>query len=232
MTPHHLHATAAADSLADALARLEARAKAALAAARDGDRGSIEISIPSQVFGRRHGLGGHGDPVADLAIGAWAPRRPDPNAAALGDLLRALDPVAGTLPGAPGMDPVTRIRRAIPGMSPHAAQRTAEALTVLDQSARRVLGIGAARAPLSGSVPPRCPACHARTLTVQTAGPEDAWTVVCDGTRPPGGPHRPCLCTGTGCPCGMPGAVEGVAHIWPRAAVLGAAAGAVPSPTN
>ncbi|MEV6800536.1 hypothetical protein AB0M91_19645 [Micromonospora rifamycinica] len=193
---HHLHATAAAWSLADALAALETRARAAIAGAVDGDRGLDEIGIPSQVFGRRHGLGVHTDPVADLAIGAWAPRRPDPHAAALGDILRTLDPLAGLLPGAPGMDPVTRIRRAIPAMSPHAAERTAEALGRLDQSARRTLGIKAARTPLSGPRPPACPDCRQRRLEVTTAGPETDRAVVCAACN----------------------------SIWPRAVVLGAVA--------
>lgn len=228
MTPHHLHAVAAAWSLQAALTALETAAKHSLALT--GSSAFRDVSIPSQVFGRRHALGGHSDPVADLALGAWAPARPDPYAAALGGILRELDALAGHLPGAPGQDPATRIRHAIPALSDHAAQRTAEALAHLDQSARRVLGIGPARRPLPGNPPPECPACRARALEVQTAGPEDAWTVVCPGTREPGGgPHRPCLCTGPGCPCGMPGAVEGVAHIWPRAAVIGAVAGAAPT---
>ncbi|MEU8186035.1 hypothetical protein [Micromonospora carbonacea] len=231
-TPHHLHALAAAWSLQAALAALETAAKDAIDGALDGSRHG-DVSIPSQVFGRRHGLGGHGDPVADLALGAWAPARPDPYAAALGGILRELDPIAGLLPGAPGMDPVTRIRLAVPAMSALAAERTAAALTRLDQSARRTLGIGPDRHPLRGPVPPTCPACGARaTLHVQTAGPEAAWTVVCDGTRPPGRPHQPCLCAGAGCGCGMEGATEGVAHIWPRTSVLGAVAGAAPGPTN
>ncbi|NBE80330.1 hypothetical protein [Micromonospora rubida] len=228
MTPHHLHALAAAYSLAAALGALESAAKASLADAVNGNR-SGEISIPSQQFGRRHGLGGHGDPTADLAIGAWAPSRPDPHAEALGGILRALDPLAGLLPGAPGMDPLTRIRHAIPSMSPHAAERTAEALAVLDRSARRTLGPWAppSRAPLRGPIPPTCPACRCRaTLHIQTAGPEADWTVVCDGSQPPGQPHQPCLCTGPGCPCGMEGAVAGVVHIWPRYVVLGAVGGA------
>ncbi|MDG4799035.1 hypothetical protein [Micromonospora sp. WMMD980] len=176
MTPHHLHATAAAWSLQAALADLETAAKNAITNAIDGNRGTHDIGIPSQVFGRRHGLGGHGDPTADRALSAWAPARPDPYAEALGSLLRALEPVAGALPGAPGTDPVTRIRRAIPGMSDHAAQRTAAALAHLDRSARRTLGIGPARTPLVGQA---CPGCGQRRLEVTTAGPETDRAVVC-----------------------------------------------------
>ncbi|WP_320069621.1 hypothetical protein [Micromonospora sp. RTGN7] len=195
MTPYHLHAVAAAWSLQAALAALEAAAKASLTGAIDGSRGDHDIAIPSQVFGRRHGLGGHGDPTADLALGAWAPTRPDPRAEALGSILRELDPIAGLLPGAPGMDPVTRIRRAVPAMSAHAAGRTAVALGHLDRSARRTLGIGPAREPLVG-IASTCPDCGQRRLEVTTAGPEDARAVVC-------------------------GACNG---IWPRAVVLSAVA--------
>ena len=62
------------------------------------------------------------------------------------------------------------------------------------------------------------PRCATRALTVNCAGPVDGWTVTCV-----------CLCVGAGCPCGMAGAVEGVAHIWPRSSVIGAVAGATPN---
>ncbi|MGW1059335.1 hypothetical protein [Micromonospora rubida] len=187
MTPHHpygLHALAAAWSLQAALAGLETAAKAAIAGAVDGSRGDHEYAIPSQVWGRRHGLGGHSDPVADLAIGAWAPGRPDPCAVALGGILRELDPKAALLDGAPGMDPVTRIRLAVPGMSAHAAERTAQYLAHLDRSARRTLGIGPARTPLIGQA---CPGCEQRRLEVTTVGPETDRAVICaacDGIWP------------------------------------------------
>ncbi|MCM0673181.1 hypothetical protein NCC78_00315 [Micromonospora phytophila] len=50
-----------------------------------------------------------------------------------------------------------------------------------------------------------------------------SWTVVCATNRLCAGVG---LVEGEGCPCGMPGAVEGVAHIWPHPLVLGAVAGA------
>ncbi|WP_326564539.1 hypothetical protein [Micromonospora peucetia] len=203
MTPHHLHATAAAWSLQAALAALQTAAVAAVTGAIDGSRGTAEYAIPSQQFGRRHGLGGHSDPTADLALGAWAPGRPDPCAEALGGILRQLDTVAGLLPGAPGMDPLTRIRQAIPAMSAHAAQRTAEALAHLDQSARRVLHMGPARDPLTRRP---CPGCGQRRLEVTTAGPLADRVVVC--------------------------AADGCHAIWPRHVVLGAVAGAAPTTTN
>lgn len=90
------------------------------------------------------------------------------------------------------------------------------------QSSTRCL-FGPDRRPLPGV---ECPACRHRLVYTQTAGPEEAWTVVCAAE---------CRCRGVSddpkhadrrCPCGMPGAVEGVAHIWPRAAVIGAVGGA------
>ncbi|MFI6160376.1 hypothetical protein ACIA59_10550 [Micromonospora haikouensis] len=183
MTPHHLHALAAAWSLQAALAQLEQRAKDAIANAVHGDRDG-DVPLHSPAWGRRTALGGHGDPTANHALGAWAPRRPDPYAAALGDILRELDPIAGLLPGAPGMDPVTRIRLAVPQMSALAAERTAQALRRLDESARRTLRTGPARTPLAGHA---CPTCGQRRLEVTTAGPEPDRAVVCaacDGIWP------------------------------------------------
>ncbi|MFG1776628.1 hypothetical protein ACGFIG_09385 [Micromonospora sp. NPDC049048] len=201
MTPHHLHAVAAAWSLQAALAALQAAAMEAVADALAGDTGRRDISIPSQQFGRRHALGGHGDPTADHALGAWAPTRPDPCAEALGSILRELDRLAGHLPGAPGQDPATRIRQAIPGMRPHVAARTSQALRHLDRAARRHLHMPPDLAPLPGNPP--CPACRLQMLQVHTADPTR--TVVCTAD---------CHCTGDTCPCGMPVRLEGAAHIW------------------
>jgi hypothetical protein len=174
-TPPQLHATAATWSLQAALAELEAAAKAAIDAAVDGNRGDRDIPLGSQQFGRRHALGGHSDPTADLALGAWAPGGPNPDAALLGDLLRQLDHMAAHVPGAPGTDPLTRIRRAIPGMRPHVAARTTEALNHLDRIARKQLGIGPALAPLPGN--PACPNCRLQMLQQHTADP--ARPIVC-----------------------------------------------------
>lgn len=222
--PNTLHAQAAAASLADALRTLEARA---LEAARDAEAGSTaarDISIPSQVFGRRTSLGGHGDPTAAIALGAWAPGHPNPDAALLGDMMRQLDQLAGHLPGAPGMDPVTRIRQAIPGMRPHIAARTTQALQHLDGQVRRRLELPPALAPLPGNPP--CPVCRLQMLQVHTTDP--ARPVVCTAD---------CYCRGEQCECRMPGAVEGVQHIWlPEqlaALTAGAVAGAAPTqPAN
>ncbi|MGW9196071.1 hypothetical protein [Micromonospora chersina] len=207
MHPHLLHARAAAWALQTALEALEAHAMEAVADALAGDR-SGEVSIPSQAYGCRRQLGNHGDPTANAALGAWAPGGPNPDAALLGDLLRQLDQAAQHLPGAPGMDPLTRIRQHIPRMRPHVAAKTTEALTHLNKIARERLFLPPDRTPITGA----CPGCRARgALYLQTSGPEQEWSVVC-GTG--------CLCAGQGCPCGMPVTEAGVGHIWPAALLM------------
>ena len=203
MTPHHLHALAAAWSLAAALTALEARAREAAQDAIAGDN-TGDVSIPSQVFGRRHALGGHGDPTAATALAAWAPGAPEPRARLLGDLMRELDRLAAHLPGAPGQDPLARITAAVPSMRPHIAARTGQALAHLDGQARRQLQMP----PDLTAVDALCPACRMRTLYAT-----GRW-VVCRATG--------CACTGDGCPCGMPVRAEGAGHIWPRDIVLSA----------
>lgn len=208
MHPHILHALAAAASLEVALVALEQRAREALADAEAGNTTARDISIPSQSYGCRRQLGGHGDPTANTAIGAWAPGGPNPDAALLGDLMRQLDEMARHLPGAPGQDPLTRIRQAIPSMRPHVAARTAQALDHLDGQARRKLQMPPDLTATSGA----CPACRTRGVLYATG----SW-VVCRATG--------CVCAGDSCGCGMPVRVEGVAHIWRRDVVLGAVAG-------
>lgn len=199
MHPHTLHALAAASSLAAALTVLEQRAKDALKDAEAGNTADRDIPLSSPAWGRRHALGGHGDPTASIALGAWAPGGPEPHAALLGDLMRQLDHMVaeGNLPGAPGQDPLDRIRQAIPGMRPHVAGRTTQALDHLDGQARRRLQLPPDLTAVSG----QCPACRTRGVLYATGG----W-VVCRATG--------CTCTGDGCGCGMPVRAEGVGHIW------------------
>lgn len=196
MTHPHTHfALAAASSLAAALTALEARAREAL---RDAEAGNNrgDVSIPSQVFGRRTALGGHGDPTAAAALGAWAPGGPEPHAALLGELMRELDGLAAHWPGAPGQDPLARITAAVPSMRPHIAARTGQALAHLDGQARRRLQMPPDLTPVDAL----CPACRMRAL-YRSSG----W-VVCRATG--------CACTGPGCPCGMDEPAAGVGHIW------------------
>ena len=207
MHPHLLHCLAAAWSLLRSLEALEARAREAVADAIASSHTNRDVSIPSQVFGRRTALGGHGDPTAAHALGAWAPGGPNPDAALLGDLMRQLDEMAQHLPGAPGQDPLARIRQHIPSMRPHIAARTTQALAHLDGQARRRLQMPPDRLPVSGE----CPACRQRLLYAQTSAPAGERTVVCGAG---------CVCTGHDCGCGMPVRVEGVGHIWDRNAPI------------
>ncbi|MFI6333250.1 hypothetical protein ACIBBG_33985 [Micromonospora chersina] len=212
MHPHPLHALAAAASLTRALEALEAAARGWADADHTLTR---EVSIPSQVFGRRTSLGGHGDPTADLALGAWAPGNPNPHAAFLGSMMRELDDLVVHVRGAPGQDPLGRLRQAIPGMSPRVAGRLAEALTHLDGTVRERIGLPPDLTPVSG----QCPACRSRGVLYVTTGR----LLVCRATG--------CTCAGDGCPCSMPVRVEGVGHIWTATHPLVTAALAAVPPT-
>ncbi|MET7867962.1 hypothetical protein [Micromonospora taraxaci] len=216
--PHRLHATAAALSLGAARGRLtrNAEAEAAQIAAEALEAPSV---LRSTVYGGRHASGGHSDPTATAYLVADRPFRVNQWQALADDITAHLANLAQHLPAA-GRDPLDRIRAAIPAMRPEIAHATTTALVHLDEIARRKLRTGPDRSPLRGVA---CPHCGERQLMVQTAGPIDAWTVVCATGR---------LCAGTGCGCGMPGAVEGVAHIWWRADVIGAVAGAAPTHTE
>ncbi|MFE7868828.1 hypothetical protein ACFUYE_00550 [Micromonospora humida] len=228
MTPHHLHATAAAWSLADARQHLAQLAddEAAQIAAEAREEPAL---LRSPVYRSRHASGSHSDPVGGMLATATRPDRRNRWAEMAERATGKLHWLAQQIdaPGAGlGLDPITLVLSALPMLQPGTTAVVAKHLRDEDRWVREAIGIAPDRAPLHGPIPPACPACRARNLHVQTAGPQSAWTVVCDGSREPdGGPHRPCLCTGTGCPCGMDGAVEGVAHIWPRDAVLGAVAG-------
>ncbi|MEU5945120.1 hypothetical protein ABZ793_06105 [Micromonospora sp. NPDC047465] len=221
-SPHHLHATAAAWSLQAARRRL---AELALQEARRNAHGLLDaapVLRSSSAYGIRHGVGGHGDPTSSLLLLASRPTR-DTTWADLDQRLSGkLDWLAGQLDhrspdAAFGMDPIARILAMMPKVQPGTARIVARHLADEDAWAREAIRQPRPAQPLTG-VP--CPHCGERQLVVQTAGPVDAWTVVCATGR---------LCVGQGCPCGMPGAVEGAAHIWPRDAVIGAVAGDAPS---
>lgn len=224
MHPHTLHALAAIDSLGDALTALrrEAATEAAQIAA---ERLAAPACLRSPAWGRRHALGGHGDPTATTYLTGGVPFRVNRPQAVRADLTDQLALLALPLPGAG--DPLARIRSAIPAATPRVLGPLAVALDTLDRSARRFLRQPRPTAPLmlAGGDQAECPGCRRRSLTVQQVGPREAWTVVCDG-RWDGNVHNPCLCAGAGCGCGMSGAVEGVAHIWLRSDVLSTAGGA------
>ncbi|MEU7771245.1 hypothetical protein AB0C44_07955 [Micromonospora taraxaci] len=221
MTPPHLHATAAAWSLQAARGRLATLAtdEAAQIAAEAMEAPSV---LRSPVYGGPHASGSHSDPTPGMVGIAERPGRRNRWAEMRGRLDGKLDWIADTLRLPYALDDgITRILEAISAMQPGTAATVTRHLVDEEKWVRAAIREDRPTALLD--VP--CPACDARCrLRVQTVGPQDAWTVVCTGHWEDG-EHHPCLCTGQGCPCGMPGAVEGVAHIWPRAAVIGAVGG-------
>ena len=214
MTPHHLHALAAAWSLQAArqvLADLARDEAAQIAAERDEEPSLLR----STVYGGRHGSGSHSDPTPRMIALADRPERRNRWAEMRERLDGKLDWLADTLRLPYGLDDgIDRIIECTPAVSPGTAAALGRHLADEERWVRDAIRQPRPTTPLIG-VP--CPHCGERQLVVQTAGPIDAWTVVCATGR-----H----CTGAGCRCGMPGAVEGVAHIWPRSDVLGAVGGA------
>ncbi|EEP73519.1 hypothetical protein MCAG_03846 [Micromonospora sp. ATCC 39149] len=212
MTPHHLHALAAAYAVRDARTRLGQLATLDHRRAVDHHLQAAAL-LRSPTYGTRTSIGGHGDPTGGALLTAHPTRD-----TTWADLYRRstdrLDWLASTLRCDHGPT-VGRILTAIPTLSPGTARIVAQHLTDEDAWVRAAVRLAPAREPLPGVACPN-PRCGQRLLEVLTAGPVDCWTVRC----------QVCLCIGAGCGCGMPGAVEGVAHIWPRASVLGAVAGA------
>ncbi|WFE45320.1 hypothetical protein [Verrucosispora sp. WMMD1129] len=219
MTPHHLTAAAAAESLRDAQRVLARRATAE--ARQRGEALIAAGPISSPTYGSRHAVGGHADPV----IATLTLSRASAHETTWLELLRRLDGklswLADTIHAGSGPTPVGRIRDTIPRLLPGTARIVARHLADEDAWVRALPGDWPTnRRPLPG-VP--CPHCGQRQLQVQCAGPVDVWTVVCATGQ---------LCVGAGCGCGMAAAVEGAPHIWRRADVIGAAATATPTPTN
>ncbi|MFI6266142.1 hypothetical protein [Micromonospora sp. NPDC051006] len=207
MTPHHLHATAAAWSLHTARLRLAdlARDEAAQIAAEAMEAPSL---LRSPIWGSRHAHGGHGDPTPGMVAVDDRPPRRNRWAEMVERVDAKLDWLACQLGDTVGFDPLSRVLTAIVRLQPGTVRLVAQHLADEDTWIRNAVGLAPARELLPGV---DCPHCGERQLYVQTAGPIERWTVICATGR---------LCMGQGCPCGMPGAVEGVAHIWPRAAVL------------
>ncbi|TDC81886.1 hypothetical protein E1193_13360 [Micromonospora sp. KC606] len=211
-SPHHLAATAAGWSLHMARTRLQLLAEEE-AAQITAEQLEAPEALRSPAWGRRHALGGHGDPTPSMVATADRPPRLNRWALLLARADRRITGVAAML-RLDGPDPLRLILDATPRALPGTAALVARHLADEDTWIRNAIGTGPARAPLPGIA---CPHCGERQLYVQTAGPVDAWTVVCATGR---------LCIGQGCPCGMPGAVEGVAHVWPRSVVISAIADA------
>jgi len=226
VTPHHLspygwHALAAAHSLHDA------RVLLAIHVDREArhNTSSLRDAAPllrSPIWGVRHASGGHGDPTSAILTLERGPAR----VTTWADISRRLDGrltwLAQQIRATVAEDPWWAVYETLPRLLPGTAAVVARHLADDDAwvRSRDVLDLPAAVVPLPGEpVPPACPACRQRNLHIQQTGPIEAWTVVCAGEWRDGR-HNPCLCVGAGCGCGMEVAVEGVAHIWPRAAVL------------
>lgn len=171
---------------------------------------ATDDGLRSTVFGQRGGSGGHGDPVAGVALNGLD-REPRDNVyerrarLTLDTLNYLADHPDVNAPG-PG-DPLPRITAVIPRLRPAVAEVVWREMRDEDQRVRNLLRM----APHLWADPrlPECPHCGQRALYVQTAAPSDLWTVVC---------RTECVCTGDGCACGMPVRVEGVPHIWDRTA--------------
>ncbi|WP_431892687.1 hypothetical protein [Micromonospora haikouensis] len=219
MTSHRLWALAAAYAVRDARTRLAQLATLDHRRAADHHLQAAAL-LRSPTYGTRHAIGGHGDPTGGSLLLDTRPTRDTTWA----DLYRRstdrIDWLASTLRCDHGPT-IGRILAAIPALSPGTARIVAQHLTDEDAWVRAACRMTPATTPLPGVACPN-PRCGQRLLEVLTAGPVDVWTVRCPV----------CLCIGQGCGCGMEGATEGALHIWPRTSVLGAVAGAAPSPTN
>jgi hypothetical protein len=216
VTPHHHHATRLAWALHTALGRL--RELTALEARQRVDEHlAAADGLRSPLYGVRHATGDHADPVSGTltlpdATGRvirWADlwqRATDRLEWIAGQIGPASGWTVGLMTASGHYDVLFRIHIGIPRLSPSTAAVLARHLADEDRWIRDAVRMPPAGQPLAG-VP--CPRCDTRQLTVHTDGPQDAWTVTCT-----------CVCVGQGCRCQMPGAVEGVQHIWPRSTVL------------
>jgi hypothetical protein len=212
--PHLLHATAAAWSLhrsREQLAHAAERAAADIAAQAMEPADGLQGWRP--MVGR--GGGGHGDPASGAALAGLAPPRINRPALLASRTTETLTWLANQLGAPDAYDPLLRLDRL--DLTPATAATLCRWYADLDGRIRQALGMGPDRMALPGV---DCPACQVRQLYVQTAAPVDAQTVICSAG---------CLCIGGDCPCGMPVRAVGVAHIWPRDAVVGAVAGAAPT---
>jgi hypothetical protein len=197
---HHHHATATAATLEAALQQLDAQTVAeARAIAALADAAADPIRSPS--WGRRHALGGHGDPVGDAILTIGTATRRNRYADLSHDVNDQLRQVARHLPADGWLRPLDRIQAAIPAMSTRAAAHTTQLLDRLNDRVRRQLRLGGGLDHLRGV---ECPACQGRLVYAYTASPD---TVIC---------RDDCRCAGPGCRCRLDGAVAGALHVWIR----------------
>lgn len=196
MHPHHLHALTAAWSLHRAVEQLQDAARRAATA-------GLDDGIRSTVWGNRHGTGRPGDPVSTAVLTGDGHNSYE---VLLGNVDGTVRWLADHIAPGPGA-PLQRLLAAIPTTAPATLAEAVQWLAEADRRIRRELRLPPDEQPLPDN--PCCPACRSRLLRVHTAAPDRAhWTAGC-------GAH--CICTGAGCPCGMPVRVDRVEHIWTRA---------------
>ena len=171
--PHQLRADAALHTLQAALDALADRVIDEDRAIRAEQAARAE-PLKSPTFGRRHALGGHGDPTGDAVgtLGAVRPNRYDELEREVDQQLRD---VARHLPG-PVAVPLDRLQNAVPHMSDRMADATRILADRLDGRIRRLLRIGHDR-----QLVPRiaCPGCDTTGLTMRTSPPFDVRVIEC-----------------------------------------------------
>lgn len=206
--PIHLHARAAIWSLH--LARTTLASYVHREAATDDD--GVLAAAPtlrSPLWGTRHVLGDHGDPVGTVVLVA------EPQEAATwADLDRRLTGrltwLADQVGADPGPDPLARLQTALPRLQPGTVAVIVRHLQDEDRWVRAALRLDPPGELLAGT---ECPVCGARPLRLLPTGRHHG-VVVC-GAR--------CRCAGQGCRCRMPVVVEGAAHVWATVAAATAA---------
>lgn len=171
--PTQLRATAALWSLRAALAALDNRT-ADEARAIIGEQAAAADPLKSPLWGRRHALGGHGDPTGDAVL-TLGPARSNRWAVLADEVQDQLAGVARELPPASTTD-LDRFAAAIPAMSPTAATATRKLLDRIDSRIRRLL-----HEPSDRQLVPRirCPACDAVGLAIRTSAPLAQQVVEC-----------------------------------------------------
>ncbi|MFI5895704.1 hypothetical protein ACIA5D_36975 [Actinoplanes sp. NPDC051513] len=135
--------SAAAAALRATSALLEERQADEATAIRAG-RAAAADPLKSPSFGRRHALGGHGDPTAGAIDTISSPPRPNPYARLETEIREQLHNVAKHLPLPGRLGDVYRIHQAFPGTSP-AADACRLFLDRLDGRISRMLVVQADR---------------------------------------------------------------------------------------
>ncbi|BAL85480.1 hypothetical protein AMIS_2600 [Actinoplanes missouriensis 431] len=172
---HQLRASAALHTLEAALAALDDRVDDEYRAIRAEQAARYE-PLKSPTFGRRHALGGHGDPTGDAA-GTVGTTRPNRYAELRTEVQEQLLNVSRHVPRTGYVaHPVRDLEAAIPAMSPRAADRARLWFDRIDGRIRRQLRIAHDR-QLVPRIP--CPDCDTTGLIMRLSPPLDARVIEC-----------------------------------------------------